>query len=66
MDTESKQVRLSAVGIVAISLFLVPLNTLVGDWVLWVNWVAMGAALVLTVVTGIDYLWQAWRGNRSK
>jgi CDP-diacylglycerol--glycerol-3-phosphate 3-phosphatidyltransferase len=51
---------------VAISLFLVPLNTLVGDWVLWVNWVAMGAALVLTVVTGIDYLWQAWRGNRSK
>jgi len=51
---------------VAISLFLVPLNTLVGDWVLWVNWVVMGAALVLTVVTGIDYLWQAWRGNRSK
>lgn len=51
---------------VAISLFLVPLNTLLGDWVLWVNWVVMGAALVLTVVTGIDYLWQAWRGNRSK
>jgi len=51
---------------VAISLFLVPLNTLLGDWVLWVNWIVMGAALVLTVVTGIDYLWQAWRGNRSK
>ncbi|MFM9878124.1 MAG: CDP-diacylglycerol--glycerol-3-phosphate 3-phosphatidyltransferase [Rhodoglobus sp.] len=51
---------------VAISLFLVPLNTVVGDWVLWVNWIAMGAALVLTVVTGLDYLWQAWRGNRAK
>jgi CDP-diacylglycerol--glycerol-3-phosphate 3-phosphatidyltransferase len=51
---------------VAISLFLVPLNTVVGDWILWVNWVVMGAALVLTVVTGLDYLWQAWRGNRAK
>ncbi len=49
---------------VAISLFLVPLWTLLGDWVLWVNWVVMGAALVLTVVTGIDYLVQAWRENR--
>ena len=51
---------------VAISLFLVPLNTIVGDWILWVNWVVMGIALVLTVVTGIDYLWQAWRGNRKR
>lgn len=49
---------------VAISLFLVPLWTVLGDWVLWVNWVVMGAALVLTVVTGIDYLVQAWRENR--
>ena len=49
---------------VAISLFLVPLWTVVGDWVLWVNWVVMGIALVLTVVTGIDYLVQAWRENR--
>jgi CDP-diacylglycerol--glycerol-3-phosphate 3-phosphatidyltransferase len=50
---------------VAISLFLVPLWTVVGDWVLWVNWVVMGIALVLTVVTGIDYLVQAWRENRK-
>jgi CDP-diacylglycerol--glycerol-3-phosphate 3-phosphatidyltransferase len=42
----------------------VPLWTVLGDWVLWVNWVVMGAALVLTVVTGIDYLVQAWRENR--
>lgn len=49
---------------VAISLFLVPLYTLLGGWVLWVNWVVMGLAVVLTVVTGIDYLVQAWRQNR--
>ena len=49
---------------VAISLFLVPLWTLLGDWVLWVNWSVMGLALVLTVVTGVDYLVQAWRQNR--
>jgi CDP-diacylglycerol--glycerol-3-phosphate 3-phosphatidyltransferase len=51
---------------VAISLFLVPLWTIVGDWILWVNWVVMGIALVLTVVTGLDYLWQAWRDNRRR
>lgn len=50
---------------VAISLFLVPLYTVVGEWVLWVNWAVMGLALVLTVVTGLDYLWQAWRENRK-
>jgi len=52
---------------VAISLFLLPLWTIPGlDWIVWVNWVVMGAALVLTVVTGIDYLWQAWRENRRR
>ncbi len=49
---------------VAISLFLVPLWTWLGDWVWWLNWTVMGAAIVLTVVTGMDYLVQAWRGNR--
>ena len=51
---------------VAISLFLVPTWTLVGDWVWWVNWTAMIAALVVTVVTGVEYLVQAWRSNRSR
>jgi CDP-diacylglycerol--glycerol-3-phosphate 3-phosphatidyltransferase len=49
---------------VAISLFLLPLWVLVGDWIYFVNYAAMGLALLLTVVTGLDYLWQAWRGNR--
>ncbi len=51
---------------VAISLFLLPLYTVLGDWVLWVNWVVMAIAFVLTVVTGVDYLWQAWRENRRR
>lgn len=50
---------------VAISLFLVPLWTVLGEWVLWVNYVVMALALVLTVYTGIDYLVQAWRENRK-
>jgi CDP-diacylglycerol--glycerol-3-phosphate 3-phosphatidyltransferase len=51
---------------IAISLFLVPLWTVLGDWVLWLNWSVMAIALVLTVVTGADYLIQAWRENRRR
>ena len=49
---------------VAVSLFLVPLWTFLGDWVHVVNWVVMGLALVLTVYSGIEYLWQAWRTRK--
>lgn len=49
---------------VAISLYLFPLQLLVGDWILWVNAIVMGLAVVVTVVTGADYLWKAYRGNR--
>ena len=48
---------------VGISLFLVPLFTVVGDWVLWINWTVMGLAFVLTVYTGIEYLVQARRAR---
>jgi CDP-diacylglycerol--glycerol-3-phosphate 3-phosphatidyltransferase len=51
----------TVVQAVAISLFLVPLDRLLGDWVHWVNWTVMAAALVLTVVSGLEYLWQAWK-----
>jgi CDP-diacylglycerol--glycerol-3-phosphate 3-phosphatidyltransferase len=51
---------------VAISLALFPLWTLFGEWVHWVNGIAMTLAVVLTVVTGFDYLWQAWKGRKAK
>jgi len=50
---------------VAISLALVPLWLLLGDWVHWVNWAVMAAALVATVITGVDYLLAARRDNRG-
>jgi CDP-diacylglycerol---glycerol-3-phosphate 3-phosphatidyltransferase len=46
---------------IAIALFLTPTWVLLGDWVHWVNWAFMAAALALTVVSGAQYLWQAWR-----
>ena len=51
---------------VAISLYLVPLWVFLGDWMHWVNGVVMGAALVLTVLTGIDYLVKAVRVSRPR
>lgn len=50
---------------VAISLFLVPLSSVLGQWVEWVNWAVMAIAVLLTVYTGLEYLWQAWRQNRK-
>lgn len=51
---------------IAISLALFPLWTVLGDWVFWVNGAFMTLAVILTVVTGFDYLWQAWKGRRAK
>jgi CDP-diacylglycerol--glycerol-3-phosphate 3-phosphatidyltransferase len=51
---------------VAISFALAPLWVVVGDGVFWVDGILMTAAVVLTVWTGIDYLWQAWKGRRAK
>ncbi|MHA7986983.1 CDP-diacylglycerol--glycerol-3-phosphate 3-phosphatidyltransferase [Rathayibacter sp. CAU 1779] len=51
----------TVVQAVAISFALAPTWTIVGDWIFWVNWVLMGAALVLTVWSGLDYLWEAYR-----
>lgn len=55
----------TVVQAVAISFALVPLWQLVGEWIHVVNTVLMSAALVLTIVTGFDYLVQAWRQNRG-
>ena len=56
---------------VAISLFLAPLQSLFRDVfgapsgvivaINWVEWIVMGVALALTIYSGIDYLWQAWK-----
>ena len=46
---------------VAISFALAPLWVFLGEWVLWLNGVLMAIALVLTVWSGLSYLWQAYR-----
>ncbi|TFC97799.1 MULTISPECIES: CDP-diacylglycerol--glycerol-3-phosphate 3-phosphatidyltransferase [Cryobacterium] len=51
---------------VAISLALLPLWLVFGEWIYWVSWTAMALALMLTVITGIDYLVAARRENRRR
>ncbi|WP_111720775.1 CDP-diacylglycerol--glycerol-3-phosphate 3-phosphatidyltransferase [Homoserinimonas sp. OAct 916] len=50
---------------VAISFALVPFWIFFGDWVYWLNTGLMTAAVILTVLTGIDYLVSAYRENRK-
>ncbi len=50
---------------VALSFALLPLWQWFGEWIHVLNTVLMSAAVVLTVVTGVDYLVQAWRQNRA-
>jgi CDP-diacylglycerol--glycerol-3-phosphate 3-phosphatidyltransferase len=46
---------------VAISMYLVPLQLVVGQWVLILDAVVMGAALVVTIASGLQYLVAARR-----
>jgi CDP-diacylglycerol--glycerol-3-phosphate 3-phosphatidyltransferase len=50
---------------VALTAALFPWWNLVGEWAHWVNGILMTAAFLATVLSGIDYLWQAWKHNRS-
>lgn len=50
---------------VAISLALLPLASLVGDWVIVLNVVTMTAAVLLTIASGIDYVLTEVRGRRA-
>ncbi len=57
---------------VAISLFLVPLYSLftesvpaLSTGILWLDWIVMGAAFVLTVYSGIEYLVQFSRVRKA-
>lgn len=49
---------------VAISLMLFPFWTIVGQWEHWLGWVVMAAALVLTVVSGVDFVVKYREQNR--
>ena len=51
---------------VAISFALFPLWQYLGSWVNGVNAVLIVLAVALTVVSGIEYLWQAWRLGRAR
>lgn len=50
---------------IAIGLFILPLRNWPDGWHI-AAWAVMAAALVLTVVTGIDYLVSVLRGNRQR
>ena len=49
----------------AITLALMPLAVVWGDWMNVVNTILMSAALIITVLTGIDYLADGWRQRRA-
>ncbi|OJV95665.1 MAG: CDP-diacylglycerol--glycerol-3-phosphate 3-phosphatidyltransferase [Microbacterium sp. 67-17] len=51
---------------VALSLALLPLWTLVGEWIFWVNGVAMTIAVILTIASGIDYVVTEVRAARAR
>ncbi|MET2012268.1 CDP-diacylglycerol--glycerol-3-phosphate 3-phosphatidyltransferase [Microbacterium chocolatum] len=50
----------------ALSLALLPLWTIVGEWIFWLNGVAMAAAVILTIASGIDYVVTEVRGARRR
>ncbi len=51
---------------VAVTIALIPFWSFLGDWVHTVDAILMGIALVLTVVTGVDYLVRAMIGVRRR
>jgi CDP-diacylglycerol--glycerol-3-phosphate 3-phosphatidyltransferase len=50
---------------ITVSSWLVPTWVLLGDWVGVLNWVLMGLVIVMTLVTGVDYLVKAFRAPES-
>ena len=50
---------------VTLSSWLVPTWLLLGSWVFILNWVLMGAVIVVTVVTGFDYLVKGLRSPKA-
>jgi CDP-diacylglycerol--glycerol-3-phosphate 3-phosphatidyltransferase len=54
------------VQIIAISFAIVPLWTFFGDGMHIVNAVLMTLAVIITLVSGVEYLWQAYKGRPAK
>ena len=54
------------VQIIAISFAIVPLWNFVGEWIFTLNFGLMMLAVVITLVSGAEYLWQAWRVRPAK
>ena len=50
----------------AILILLLPLATFVGTWWLWLGWVLVMAALLVTLVTGLDYVVKAIRAPKEE
>lgn len=51
---------------VALSAALLPLWLLIGEPMHWINTALMSIAFALTLLSGIDYLWQAYRPGRTR
>lgn len=54
------------VQVVAISFAIVPLWVFLGEWVHTLNVVLMTLAVVITLVSGAEYLWSAWKGRPAR
>lgn len=50
----------------AILVLLLPLSDLVGQWWLWFGWTLVVAALVVTIVTGLEYVIKASRAPKEE
>lgn len=50
---------------VALGAYVFPIEALLPDWMMWFAYLTMGAAVLVTVVTGFDYVAQAVRMVRT-
>ncbi|KAA1420621.1 CDP-diacylglycerol--glycerol-3-phosphate 3-phosphatidyltransferase [Mumia zhuanghuii] len=50
---------------VALGAYIFPIEALLPDWMMWIAYLSMGAAVLVTVVTGFDYVAQAVRMVRE-
>lgn len=51
---------------IAVPLALMPLWVWLGEWVHWANTVAMAVAFLLTLWSGLEYAWQAFRASARR